>query len=61
MPEDFEEVMWDQVKTFTLLPYRDKVRKAWNCSVFIFLTIWNYWSLVEFNLYQQNTHIKPDL
>lgn len=24
MPEDFEEVMWDQVKTFTLLPYRDK-------------------------------------
>ena len=28
MPEDFEEVMWDQVKTFTLLPYRDKVRKA---------------------------------
>ena len=26
IPDDFEEVMWDQVKTFTLLPYRDKVR-----------------------------------
>ena len=28
IPDDFEEVMWDQVKTFTLLPYRDKVRHS---------------------------------
>ena len=35
MPEDLEEVMWDQVKTFTLLPYRDKVRH----EIVIFLTI----------------------
>ena len=33
IPDDFEEVMWDQVKTFTLLPYRDKVRHSMRMKI----------------------------
>ena len=57
MPEDLEEVMWDQVKTFTLLPYRDKVRH----EIFIFLTIRIDCRAAESGLYVVSIHAQMEL